>query len=65
MQGTKKITFTQFNEALNLIASEKGVAVDEVRVAVQHCGVPALNASTADAVRRSITYDGMTVGGNS
>eukprot|EP00878_Enallax_costatus_P026549 GHUV01028495.1.p1 GENE.GHUV01028495.1~~GHUV01028495.1.p1 ORF type:complete len:130 (+),score=37.87 GHUV01028495.1:458-847(+) len=64
-KGSKKISFAQFDDALNLIAAEKGVAAEDVKAAVQHCGGPALNASTADAVRRSINYDGIAVGGNS
>lgn len=46
------------------MAAEKGVDASEVFEAVEHCGGPALNATTADAVRRSISYGAVAAVGN-
>lgn len=64
LQGAKKIDFTQFSEALALIAAEKGVPICDITAAVQHCGGPGFNTTTPDALRRTITGDtaAITVG---
>jgi hypothetical protein len=44
-QGAKKISYTQFNEALAMIAADKGVRTADVVVAIERCGGPAFNTA--------------------
>ncbi|KAF6258199.1 p25-alpha-domain-containing protein [Scenedesmus sp. NREL 46B-D3] len=42
-QGAKKISFAQFNEALALIAADKGISTADAAAAIKDCGGPAYN----------------------
>jgi hypothetical protein len=58
-QGAKKISFAQFNEALAMIAADKGVSTADVVAAIEHCGGPAFNTActppTAYGVASTLT----------
>lgn len=45
IQGAKKISYEQFNEALAMIAADKGIATADVVAAIEHCGGPAFNTA--------------------
>lgn len=44
-KGAKKISYEQFNEALAMIAADKGIATADVVAAIEHCGGPAFNTA--------------------
>ena len=49
-QGLKKISYSEFHDALLLLAKAKGSSVDEVQQALTAVGGPAINRSSMAAV---------------
>lgn len=64
MQGSRRMSFKEFENALELLATAKGVAGDEVRQKVAASPGPSCNATQAAAVRLhddKSTYTGKPV----
>ena len=51
VQGTRKMSFKDFENALEMLASDKGVPGEELRRKVTASGGPMCNATQAAAVR--------------